>query len=138
MPDSNEPTNELTVEEYIISVSPNANISMNTVKGVLIDAGIEEGTYAKDLTERQKDLSLAYLLIRLASNPIMSQKTTDKDAGWEHSEGNERWAKSQLLEFLRTARALLKKWGIADARLESVETQWKVVGRGFRNKRRYV
>ena len=89
-----------TAEEYIKSISPNANVSESTVKGILIDAGIDAGTPATELTEKQKDLSLAYLLIRFSFNPLMSQRVTDKDGDWEHTEGSEQWSRSQLMQFL--------------------------------------
>lgn len=56
-----------TAEEYIRSLSPGANVSESTIAGILIDAGIDPETYVVDLTEKQKDLALAYLLIRIAS-----------------------------------------------------------------------
>lgn len=126
----------VTAEEYIQSISPNANVSESTVKGILIDAGIEAGTPATELTEKQKDLALAYLLIRIAFNPIQSQRVSDKDGDWEHSEGSEQWSRSQLLQFLVLARDLLDKWGITDARIESLAPKWGMKGTGFRKIRR--
>lgn len=126
----------VTAEEYIQSISPNANVSESTVKGILIDADIEAGTPATELSEKQKDLALAYLLIRIAFNPIQSQRVTDKDGDWEHSEGSEQWSRSQLLQFLVLARDLLSKWGIIDARIESLAPKWGMKGTGFRKIRR--
>lgn len=133
----NEQIQIATAEEYIQSISPNANVSESTVKGILIDADIDAGTPATELTEKQKDLALAYLLIRIAFNPIMSQKVTDRDGDWEHSEGSEQWARSQLLQFLILARDLLAKWGITDARIESLAPKWGMKGTGFHKIRRY-
>ena len=133
----NEQIQIVTAEEYIQSISPNANVSESTVKGILIDAGIDAGTPATELTEKQKDLALAYLLIRIAFNPILSQKVTDRDGDWEHSEGSEQWSRSQLLQFLILARDLLAKWGITDARIESLAPKWGMKGTGFHKIRRY-
>ena len=127
----------VTVEEYIKTLSPNANISESTIKGILIDASIDPGTSVTDLSEKQKDLALAYLLIRIAFNPLMSQKVTDKDGDWEHSEGSEQWSRSQLMQFLILARDLLKKWGITDARVETLAPKWGMKGSGFHKIRRY-
>lgn len=127
----------ITAEDYIKSISPNANVSESTVKGILIDASIEAGTPAKDLTEKQKDLAFAYCLLRIAFNPLMSQKVTDKDGDWEHSEGSEQWSRSQLMQFLKLARDLLAKWGITDARIESIAPKWGMKGSGFHKIRRY-
>jgi hypothetical protein len=127
----------ITAEEYVKTLSPNANVSESTVKGVLIDAGIDAGTPATELTEKQKDLALAYLLIRIAFNPIMSQKVTDKDGDWEHTEGSEQWSRSQLMQFLILSRDLLAKWGITDARIESLAPKWGMKGSGFHKIRRH-
>lgn len=127
----------ITAEEYVKTLSPNAAVSESAVKGILIDAGIDAGIPATELTEKQKDLALAYLLIRIAFNPIMSQKVTDKDGDWEHSEGSEQWSRSQLMQFLILARDLLAKWGITDARIESLAPKWGMKGSGFRKIRRY-
>ena len=133
----NEQNQIVTAEEYIQTLSPSAGISESTVKGILIDAGIVAGTPATELTEKQKDLALAYLLIRIAFNPLMSRKVTDKDGDWEHSEGSEQWSPSQLMQFLILARDLLKKWGITDARVESLAPKWGMKGSGFHKIRRY-
>lgn len=126
----------MTAEDYIRGIAPNANVSENAVTGILIDAGIAAGTPAAELTERQKDLAMAYLYIRIASNPILSQKVTDRDGDWEHSEGSEQWSKSQLSQFLILARNLLSKWGISDARVDSLAPKWGMKGTGLRNIRR--
>ena len=133
----NDQNQIVTVEEYIQTLSPNANISESTIKGILIDASIDPGTSVTDLSEKQKDLALAYLLIRIAFNPLMSQKVTDKDGDWEHSEGSEQWSRSQLMQFLILARDLLKKWGITDARVEALAPKWGMKGSGFHKIRRY-
>lgn len=136
VPTENE-TNVYTAERYIGSIIPNARISEDTMRGILVDAGIPEGTPIVELTEKQKDLGMAYLYLRVASNPIMSSKVTDKDADWEHSEGNEQWSRSQLQQFLILARTLLEKWGITSPLLESIAPKWGMVGRGHRNIRKF-
>ena len=102
-----------------------------------IDTQSAEYTGHWPTTEKQKDLALAYLLIRIAFNPVMSQRVTDKDGDWEHSEGSEQWSKSQLMQFLILARDLLAKWGIVDPRIEAVAPKWGMKGTGFRKIRRY-
>ena len=126
-----------TVEGYIRGLVPNAAISDDVINGVMVDAGLSEGMTVLDMGEREKDLSLAYLVIRLALNPSTSQRVTDKDADWEHSQGSEVWGKAQLQQFLLLARDLLSKWGIEDIRVKSLAPKWGRVGRGVRNRRRY-
>ena len=133
----NDQSQVFTVEEYIKSISPSANISESTIKGILIDADIDENSLASTLTEKQRDLAYAYLLIRIAFNPIQSQRVTDRDGDWEHSEGSEQWSRSQLMQFLILARDLLAKWGIDDARIDSIVPKWGMKGNGFHKIRRY-
>lgn len=123
---------EYSVEQYLRGIVPNAQLSEDAVSGILIDACIEPKTPAKDLTERQHDLALAYLYIRIASNPLTSQRVTDKDGDWEHSEGSEQWSRSQLQQFLILARNLLAKWGVDDPILDSLLPKWGFRGTGFR------
>lgn len=126
-----------TIENYLRGIIPNAIISDDTIKGVLIDACVAEGTPMFEITERQKDVAMAYLYIRIASNPILSQKVTNRDADWEHSTGNEQWSRAQLQQFLILARKLLEKWGLTDPILDSVTPKWGMVGRGHCHKRKY-
>ena len=126
-----------TAEGYVRTLMPNANVSEDAIQGVLIDAGIDPETPTDMLTQKDKDLALAYLLIRIAFNPIQSQRVTDKDADWEHTEGSEQWSKSQLMQFLILARELLAKWGITDARVDTLAPKWGFKGTGFHDIRRY-
>jgi len=86
-----EETPVYSVEDYIRGLSSNASVSESTVSGVLADAGVEAGTAYSELTEKDRDLCQAYFYIRLAMNPIQSQRVTDRDGDWEHSEGSEHW-----------------------------------------------
>lgn len=131
-----ENTQVYTVEDYIRGLSSNASVSENTVSGVLADAGVQAHTPYSDLTEKDRDLCQAYFYIRLAMNPIQSQRVTDKDGDWEHSEGSEHWSPLQMQQFLLLARDLLKKWGITDSRVNVLAPKWGFKGTGFRYKRR--
>lgn len=134
---SEEVSTMYTIENYLRSIIPNAKLSDDTIRGILADACVAENTPVIELTEKQKDLSMAYLYIRVASNPILSSKVTERDADWEHSEGNEQWSRSQLQQFLILARELLAKWGLTSPLVESIVPKWGMVGRGHRNIRTY-
>jgi len=125
---------EYTVENYIKGIVPSANLSDNTIMGVLTDAGVVPETSLLDLTPRERDLCIAYLYIRLATNPHQSARVTDRDADWEHSEGSEQWSASQLQQFLILARKLLEKWGEESPLVEEIP-QWGFVGRNIKNPR---
>ncbi len=126
-----------TARDYIKTLSPNANVTDSVISGVLLDVGLDDFTEVEDMTEKDRDLCLAYLLLRLAMNPLASQRVTDRDGDWEHSEGSEQWSASQLQQFLILARNLLAKHGITDTRVDSLLPQFRMKGTGFRNIRRY-
>lgn len=126
-----------TIEDYVQSQVPNSKISDKVMRGILADSNVEERTPLAEVDERGRDLAVAYLYKRIAMNPISSQKVTDRDADWEHSEGNEIWSRQQLQQFLVLARKLLSKWGISDEALESIAPKWGFVGRGHRNVRTF-
>lgn len=125
-----------TVEKYLRGIVPNASITDDSISGVLLDVGVEPGTLASEMTERQRDLCIAYLYIRLATNPHQSSRVTDRDADWEHSEGSEQWSAAQLQQFLILARKLLEKWGEDTSLIDDIIPQWGFVGRNIRNPRR--
>lgn len=127
---------EYTVDEYVRGIVPSANLSDSTVKGAALDAGAEPGMLASDLTQKQRDLCIAYLYIRLATNPSQSARVTDRDADWEHSEGSEQWTASQLQQFLILARKLLEKWGEDTSLIDDITPQWGFVGRNIHNPRK--
>ena len=130
-------TKVFTIEDYLKGIIPNTNLSDEALQGILADAGVESGTAMSEVTEKQKDLAMAYLYIRVASNPIISQRVTDKDGDWEHSEGSEQWSRTQLQQFLILARNLLKKWGVTDTVVDTIAPKWGMVGRGHCAIRKY-
>lgn len=134
--DNTAQVQDYSVEQYLRGIVPNAQLSEDAISGILIDADIEPKTPAKQLSEKQHDLALAYLYIRIASNPLTSQRVTDKDGDWEHSEGSEQWSRSQLQQFLILARNLLAKWGITDPIVDSLLPKWGFKGTGFHKIRR--
>lgn len=127
---------EYTVERYLRGIVPNANVTDDSIKGILMDVGVLPDTMAADLTPRERDLCIAYLYIRLATNPHSSARITDRDADWEHSEGSEQWSASQLQQFLILARKLLEKWGEDTAIVDDIIPQWGFVGRNIHNPRK--
>lgn len=122
-----------TVERYLKGIVPNASVTDDSITGVLFDVGVAPNTPVSEMTERQRDLCIAYLYIRLATNPKQSSRVTDRDADWEHSEGSEQWSASQLQQFLILARKLLEKWGEDTALVDDIIPTWGFVGRNIHN-----
>lgn len=137
MDENKEEAKAFTIEQYLNGIIPNSSISTEAMQGILVDAGVEAGTSMTDITERQRDLAMAYLYVRVASNPLISQKVTDRDGDWEHTEGSEQWSRTQLQQFLILARNLLKKWGVTDTVIDTIAPRWGMVGRGHCAIRRY-
>lgn len=132
-----EQNQPIRATSYIRSLMPNVNVSESAINGILIDAGIGGDIPVTELTEKNKDLALAYLLIRIVFSPSSSKTVTDRDADWEHTESGEQWSSDQLVQYLKLARALLEKWGIKDERIESLLPKWGMKGTGFHKIRRY-
>lgn len=124
---------EYTVTKFVRGLVPNATLSNDTVRGVVLQAGVDIDADASELTPRERDLCMAYLYLRIASNPSSSARVTDRDADWEHSEGSEQWTPLQLRQFLILARKLLEKWGEDTSLLDGLIPQWGFVGRNMKN-----
>ena len=85
------------------------------------------------LSERQRDLSLAWLYADVAGYSAQSGTVTDKDADWEHSEGSFRMTDKLRDLYKKLADELFAKWD--EPTLFS--DNWGFVGRGIRNPRNY-
>lgn len=101
----------LTVENYLrgkVAVS----IPDNTLVSIMAEVGVEPGTEYIELTEKQRDLCLAGMYVYLSTNPSQTQRVTDRDADWEHSEGGQVYSANALNNFLRMANAIYKKYDL--------------------------
>ena len=85
------------------------------------------------LSEKQRDLSLAWLYAEVAGYSAQSGTITDKDADWEHSEGSFRMTDKLRDLYKKLADELFAKWD--EPTLFSDD--WGFVGRGIRNPRKY-
>ena len=97
---------------------------------------VEYTTFDTDselLSEKQRDLSLAWLYAEVAGYSAQSGTITDKDADWEHSEGSFRITDKLRDLYKKLADELFAKWD--EPTLFSDD--WGFVGRGIRNPRKY-
>ena len=98
---------------------------------------VEYTTFDTDselLSEKQRDLSLAWLYAEVAGYSAQSGTITDKDADWEHSEGSFRMTDKLRDLYKKLADELFAKWD--EPTLFSDD--WGFVGRGIRNPRKYM
>ena len=145
----------VTVKEYLTGAVGNITVSDSTLKMCLykadaltyetdIDDG--EGHVSREtvntsfdtdislLSEKQSDLSLAWLYATVAGYTAQSGTILDKSADWEHSEGSFRITDKLRELYKASADELFEKWG--EPTLFS--DKWGLVGHGIRNKRKYV
>lgn len=85
------------------------------------------------LSERQSDLSLAWLYATVAGYTAQSGTITDRDADWEHSEGSFRITDKLRDLYKSYADELFSKWDEPTL----FTSEWGFVGRGIRNPRNY-
>ena len=103
------------------------------IKSICDDAGVEPGSDWKSLTEKQKDMSVAWTYVALATSPNTSNKISDKDGDWSHSEGGVGITRDQIKSYLKMANALFEKWGEPTINKDG----WGMIVGGFHNIRNY-
>lgn len=118
-----------TIEQYLKGKVRNINVPDEALLSILAENDIDCCAAYADLTQKQRDLALAGLYVWVALSPTTSQKVSDKDADWEHSEGGETMSANVLNRFLRMANEIYAKYQIPTVG----ENKWGFVGRGFHN-----
>lgn len=129
-------TETKTALDYINGLFSGMSISDAIIANVLLKTGVDPEVSMWDLNERERDLIYAYLILYLAPSSGSSQRVTDRDGDWEHSESTSAWSYSDRSNLMRIARALLAKWGVEDELANNALGRWGMCGRGFRNIRR--
>ena len=123
------PTGVYTIEQYLKGKVRNVTVPDNALLSILAENEIDGNAAYADLTQKQRDLALAGLYVWVAMSPTTSQKVTDKDANWEHSEGGETMSANVLNRFLRMANEIYAKYEIPTVGAN----KWGFVGRGLHN-----
>lgn len=129
--------NSQTALDYINGLFPGMTISEAIITNILYKTGIDPDVYVYDMTERERDLAYAYLILYLQPGMGNSQSVTDRDGDWEHSEKVSSWTYRDRVGLWRIAKALFDKWGVEDELLNASAPQWGFKGTGFRKIRRY-
>jgi hypothetical protein len=126
-----------TALDYIMGLFPGVAVSEAIISNIIFKTGIDLEMPLDDLDERQRDLAYAYLILFLSPGMGSSQKVTDRDGDWEHSESVSSWSYTDRNRLLGIARALLKKWGIEEELADAAGGKWGFKGTGFTKIRRY-
>lgn len=121
-----------TIEAYLRGKTKTV-LTDDNLRSILADAGVTPGSDFSTLSEKQRDLSLAWLYVTIAGSPSTSQKVSDKDGDWSHSEGGETMSKDVLKNYLKMANYLFEKWG------EPIvgKDRWGMICNGFHDIRSY-
>lgn len=130
-----------TIKDYLQGKVRGFEIPDMALRAICTDAGIAVEDAEKavvdtpfdELTERQKDLSVAYTYLWLAQGPVSTAKWSEKDGDWSQSGGGEQLTPEQIRTFIRMANAIFDKYGLPKVGFN----RYKVRGGGFRNIRDY-
>lgn len=79
-----------------------------TLKSILFNNKVEEGTRAADVSERLRDLCLADLLMWLATSSSATSGEYVSDGGWQHQKSNKNVVDRTGLR--ARAEQLYRKW----------------------------
>ena len=132
----------MTVKDFLLGSVGNIPVSDNTLKTCLyrvtakgdssmVDVSLDSNISV--LSEKQRDLSLAWLYVAVAGYTAQSGNVTDKDADWEHSEGSFRITDKLRDLYKMFADELFAKWDEPTL----FGDKWGFVGHGIRNPRNY-
>jgi hypothetical protein len=127
-----QPQESYTIEDYLRGVV-NVGISDAALKSICKRLGITPGTEYDELSEKQVDLSTAWLYVWLSGSPTTSSKISDKDGDWSHSEGGETMSANVLKGYLRMANELFAKWDEPAVGKD----KWGMICNGFHDIRNY-
>jgi len=122
-----------TISDYLRGKVGNITIPDSALMSACADAGVDPITLFTDVSERQKDLALAWLYVCIAGSPTQSGSNSEEDADWKQTKGGERMSASVLKQYLAMANDIFDKY---DLPLVG-EEQWGFVGRGIHNPRKY-
>lgn len=118
-----------TIEQYLKGKVRNISVTDDALQSILTDAGVKAGSDATTLSVREREIATAWLYVWIAGSPTMSEKVSDKDGDWSHSEGGEQMSANVLNRFLRMANDIFEKYALPKVGSNS----WDMVGNGFHN-----
>jgi hypothetical protein len=101
-----------TIEQWLVGMV-DFNVPEATIKAILFNNKVAEGTPAANVEERERDLCYADLLMWLSSSSTVSSGEMVADGGWQHQQSNKNvYDRSALVA---KARELYLKWNSAKA-----------------------
>lgn len=138
MPNTADSNTEKTKEEAFtlaryLKSKVAVNVPDDTITAILAENGVDEDALFIGTTEKQRDLCLAGLYVFISGSPTTTEKVSDSDADWSHSEGGQMMSANVLNNYLRMANAIYKKYGLTQVG----SNKWGLSGHGFHDIRNY-
>ena len=96
-----------TIEQWLVGMV-DFNVPEATIKAILFNNGVTEGTSASDADERERDLCLADLLMWLSSSSTATSGEYISDGGWQHQKANK--VVVDRAGLIARAKVLYAKW----------------------------
>lgn len=133
----------LTIKRYLSGKVRNIPVPDDAVASILLDANVasvdawgspaDKDTDVSMLTDRERELCVAWLFVWIAGSPTQTGNKSDEDADWIHTEGGERMSANVLKQYLDMANAIFAKYDLPTVG----EEEWGFVGRGIHNPRNF-
>lgn len=121
-----------TLKDYLEGKVRNIVIPEKSLMSICAEVNVSPNTSFGDLTERQKDLALAWLYVWISGSPMQSGGWNEEDADWKKSTDGEHMSAGILKQYLAMANKIFEKY---DLPIVGDDDSWGYVGRGFRNPR---
>lgn len=118
-----------TISKYLKGKVRNISVPDETLLSILVDKGLTPDLDYSEVSQQLRDLCVADLYTWVALSPTTSNRVTDKDAHWEHSEGGESISAAVLNHYIRMANSIYKRYGLPTVGVG----RWGMVGRGIHN-----
>lgn len=99
-----------TIDDYLRGCVGYA-ITAEAINSILIDRGIESGTYLVDIDKRQKDLCRADLYMWCVRTPSITASVEDANGVWRHKEGSTQSLASDKRELRNLANDIYEMHG---------------------------
>lgn len=99
------------IEDYLKDLIA-VDITEGAIENVLVDAGVQKGSYVSDLSVKQFDLCKAYTYLWCASTPAITGSVEDSDSGWTHREGGKQHSAYDKRLLRQMGLDILAKYGI--------------------------
>ena len=122
-----------TLGDYLKGKVRGITLPDDALMSICADVQLQPDVPIANVSERDRELSLAWLYMWVALGPTQTATVKDEDADWSHSEGGERMSANALKRYLDMANEIFDKYDLPT--VGAVE-KWGLVDHGFCNPRR--